>query len=172
MAWSLGVLDALAYVAAAGDSHISGLVLVDNSIGEDPPPTPPARARGPRLPRAKAMQAFVGGMFHTRQSQAYLDALTRSCLRVPPAVARALLSYPVPRTYWRDAVYSTGKPVLYVIRQRWMGQAQNLVRKHRSAEMVLFTGAGHALFVDQPERFDAVLADFIGRKVWTGGNSQ
>jgi microsomal epoxide hydrolase len=31
--WSLGVLDTLAYVARSGDSHIGGLVLVDNSVG-------------------------------------------------------------------------------------------------------------------------------------------
>jgi len=36
--WSLGVLDSLALVARAGDSRIAGLVLIDNSIGEEPAP--------------------------------------------------------------------------------------------------------------------------------------
>ncbi len=45
--WSLGVLDSLAYIHTDGDSAIAGLVLVDNSVGEDPPPSPPrAISRG------------------------------------------------------------------------------------------------------------------------------
>ena len=36
--WSLGVLDALAYVQQHGDGKLAGLVLIDNSVGEDPPP--------------------------------------------------------------------------------------------------------------------------------------
>ena len=36
IAWSLGVLDTLASIHVAGDSRLAGLVLVDNSVGEDP----------------------------------------------------------------------------------------------------------------------------------------
>jgi microsomal epoxide hydrolase len=165
--WSLGVLDALSYVAQCGDAKIAGLVLVDNSIGEDPPPVPgPPRPKGPKAPREAGRAAFVKGMFHRQQSPDYLDRLTRASLRLPEPQARALLAYPRPRTYWRDAVYSTRKPVLYVIRPRWQGQAANLLARHADAESVLFETAGHALFVDEPQRFNAVLGDFIARKVW------
>ena len=59
--WSLGVLDALSYVAQCGDARIAGLVLVDNSIGEDPPPTPgPRGPKGPKPPREQARAAFAG----------------------------------------------------------------------------------------------------------------
>ena len=58
------------------------------------------------------------------------------------------------------------KPVLYVIRPHLEGQARDLVGSDRFAESVLFAKAGHALFVDEPERFDAVVADFIARRVW------
>ena len=36
--WSLGVLDTLASIHVAGDRRLAGLVLVDNSVGEEPPP--------------------------------------------------------------------------------------------------------------------------------------
>ena len=36
--WSLAVLEALNYVHEQGDSKVAGLVLVDNSVGEDPAP--------------------------------------------------------------------------------------------------------------------------------------
>lgn len=167
VAWSLGVLDTLAYVRSAGDGRIAGLVLVDNSVGEEPAPV--AAPRGParpKPPRAVFMRAFVRGMFRTHQPEAWLDRLTAACLRTPEVAARALLAYPVPRSFWREAVYSTDKPLLYVVRPRWIGQAENLVHKHQAAEMVVFRNAGHALFVDEPGRFNASLTDFIHRRVW------
>lgn len=168
VAWSLGVLDTLDYVKTAGDGRITGLVLVDNSIGENPPPSPPPPHAAPyvRPPHDVFMRRFVRSMFRTHQPEVWLERLTEACLRTPEAAARALLSYPVPRSFWREAVYSTSKPVLYVVRPRWTAQAENLVSKHKSAEMALFADAGHALFVDDAARFNARLEDFIHRKIW------
>ena len=118
--WSLGVLDALAYVHTNGDRDVAGLVLVDNSVGEEPAPLPirpPGRHRpGRPIPHPAYMQSFVRTMFRTPQSPAWLDRLTEATLRTPDWAARALLSYPEPRSYWRAAIYSTAKPVLYVVR--------------------------------------------------------
>lgn len=165
--WSLGVLDSLSYLAQCGDARLAGLVLVDNSIGEDPPPVPsPPRPRGPKPPREAARAAFVKGMFHHQQSPDYLARLTRASLQLPEPQSKALLSYDRPRGYWKDAVYSTKKPILYVVRPRWQGQAASLTAKAPNAEAVLFEQAGHALFVDEPQRFNAVLTDFIVRRVW------
>ena len=69
----------------------------------------------------------------------------------------------MPRTYWREAVYSTDKPVLYVVRPA-LGR-----RRRRTwcatgpdTEMAVFTDAGHALFVDDAgavQRADGRLPD-------------
>jgi non-heme chloroperoxidase len=166
--WSLGVLDSLAYVAQYGDARVAGLVLIDNSVGEDPPPTlsrlPPRR--GPRLAREAQMRRFVQGMFTRNPGEAYLERLTETALRTPPEVAAMLSSYPAPRTYWREAIYSVRRPILYVVRPRFAGQAGNLAAKHPMAETQIFSHAGHALFVDEAPRFNALLADFIRRRVW------
>ena len=164
--WSLGVLDCLAYVQQHGDRRLSALVLVDNSVGEDPPPLPsrlPPRT-GPRLEREVQMRRFVRGMFSRSPGEAYLDQLTKTALRTPPDAAAQLLSYPVPRSYWRDAIYSVQKPVLYVVRPRFAAQADNLQARHTWAETVVFETAGHALFVDEPDRFNMLLQDFIRRR--------
>lgn len=164
--WSLGVLDSLAYVQQYGDAQLAGLVLVDNSVGEDPPPIPsrmPQRT-GPRVEREVQMQRFVRGMFSRSPGEAYLDRLTKVALRTPPDAAAQLLSYPAPRTYWRDALYSVRKPVLYMVRPRFAGQAGNVQARHPWAETVVFENAGHALFVDEPDRFNALLHDFIVRR--------
>lgn len=167
--WSLGVLDSLAYVHTHGDTKIAGLVLIDNSIGEEPPPppAPPRRRVGPVLPHAIVMQRFVEGMFRTRQSEAYLEQLTTATLRTPEQASRALLSYPLPRTYWRDAVYSTTKPVFYIVRPGWLAeQAANLAHNRPGTQIAVVGNVGHALFVDDAGRFNMMLSDFITRTVW------
>ena len=166
--WSLGVLDTLAYVRSHGDEKIAGLVLVDNSVGEEPPPPPRgSHRRGPVLPHAIAMHRFVLGMFHHRPSENYLDRLTEATLHTPEPASRALLAYPMPRTYWRDALYSTSRPVLYVVRPGWLSeQAANLARNRPGTQVAVFGDAGHALFVDDAARFNALLAGFIARTVW------
>ena len=166
--WSLGVLDSLAYVSAHGDRRLAGMVLVDNSVGEEPAPIAPAHpARpGPTLSHAEWMRRFVAGMFVHPQPRPWLDRLTAACLRTPPAAASALLAYPVPRSFWREAVYSTARPVLYVVRPKWAGQAANLVAHRPNTETVVMQGVGHALFVDDPQSFDRVVEAFIHRLVW------
>ncbi|MDR3537789.1 MAG: alpha/beta hydrolase [Acetobacteraceae bacterium] len=168
VAWSLGVLDTLAYVHTHGDTNLAGLVLVDNSVGEAPAPvpSPPPRHPAPPLPHAEAMRRFVQGLFAHPPGEAYLDRLTEASLHTPEAAGRALRSYRLPRTYWRDAVYATSRPVLYVVRPYWEAQAENLSRNRPGTESAIFTHAGHALFVDEPARFDALLDDFIRRRIW------
>jgi microsomal epoxide hydrolase len=167
--WSLGVLDSLAYLHQHGDRRLAGLVLVDNSVGEDPPPAPPRIRplvhRHP-LDRDEQMRAFVRGMFHRPQPADWLDLLTATALRTPPPVSAALLAYPVPRTYWKEAIYATGKPVLYIVRPNLAGQAANLASKHPGAESEVFSDAGHALFIDDAGRFDRVMQSFIQRRIW------
>jgi microsomal epoxide hydrolase len=166
--WSLGVLDALAYVHEHGDSHLAGLVLVDNSVGEDPAPPPPRPMprSGRPVSREVTMRRFVAGMFRRPQTRSYLDRLTQACLRTPQDAADALLAYPVPRTFWKQAVYATDRPVLYVVTPRLAGQAANLSQHHPAAESVVMQDVGHALFVDDPARFDATMQSFIRRRVW------
>ncbi len=173
LGWSLGVLDVLAYVHQFGDQHIAGLVLVDNSVGEEPappPPAPPRRGRLARRPRSHtiAMRAFVLSMFKTPQPPAFIDRLTEATLHTPPRAAAALLAYPVPRSFWKEAIYSTYKPVLYLVTPRLEGQAGNLAAHHPGAESVVLQGVGHAMFVDDPARFDGLMMDFVRRRLWTG----
>jgi microsomal epoxide hydrolase len=166
--WSLGVLDTLAAIHVAGDRLLAGLVLVDNSVGEEPPPVyhPVPPHIGPPVSRAQAMQRFVRAMFRRPPAASYLDRLTQACLRTPEAASRALLAYPVPRSYWREAIYATKVPVLYMIRPRWVPQADNLLRNRPNTQVEVFSDAGHALFIDDPARFDRVMDSFLRSRVW------
>jgi microsomal epoxide hydrolase len=167
VAWSLGVLDTLAFIHNSGDAQIAGLVFVDNSVGENPPPIPepPPPSRHRRLTHDAYMRAFVIGMFHTRQSAAYINQLTEATLRLPEEDARLLLAYPVPRSFWREAIMSTSKPILYVVRPHLAGQAQNLLIDRPNTQIAIFPSAGHALFVDAAPRFNELLANFLRTQI-------
>ena len=115
-----------------------------------------------------AMRHFVRGMFRHPQPGRYLDRLTEACLRTPERAAERLLSYPVPRTYWREAVYATDKPVLYVVRPRLGragGEPCGANRPGRGDGRVAATSATRCSSMT-PARFDALLEDFIRRRVW------
>jgi microsomal epoxide hydrolase len=167
LGWSLGVLDTLAYIHQYGDAHIAGLVLVDNSVGENPPPiaAPPPAHPGPRLSHAAYMRTFVSAMFYTPQSPAYLNRLTQASLRLPEPDARALLDYSVPRSYWREGIFSTSKPVLYIVRPHLNGQAHNLLTDRPNTEIAIFPHAGHALFVDDAAQFNTLVAKFLKTQI-------
>jgi len=164
--WSLGVLDSLAYLHAHGDRRIAGLVLVDNSVGEGTPPParPPTFIPNLRRNREPTLRGFVRSMYATPQDPAYLDAVTRAALRTPLEAQVQLLSYPRPREFWREAVYSTRRPVLYLVRPRFAEQGTLLQRNHADATMVVFDHAGHALFVDEADRFNALVENFCATK--------
>jgi microsomal epoxide hydrolase len=137
---------------------------VDNSVGEDPPQTGgtdiPARVP---WTREGEMADFVRAIIKSEQPPEYLARLTASALRTPPATARSLLAIPYPRTFWRSAVYGTRKPLLFVVTPSLRGQAETLRRKRQGTSIEVFAGAGHALFVDEPDRFNALLDAFLDR---------
>ncbi len=105
-------------------------------------------------------------MFQHPPPQPWLDRLeTATTLRLLPA-ANALLAYPVPRSYWKEALYATSRPVLYLVRPKFAGQAGNVAARHPTAETAVWQDVGHALFVDQAGRFNATLRDFLTRRAW------
>ena len=161
--WSLGALESLHYVRARGEAKLAGLVLVDSSVGEPPAPRPGNFRSELKRDRAAALERFVRAMFRTPRPDAELAALTESASRLPLDASLALLAYPYPREHWRDAAHAVKVPLLYVVTPQFAAQAANLKRNRPATETAVFESAGHALFVDEPARFNALLADFASR---------
>jgi len=160
--WSLGVLETLLYLNKHGDERLAALVLVDNSIGEMPPQSGDEEIRYDVVrDRKRDMAQYVGALFRKPQPPEYLDWLTGETLRAPPEVGVSLLAIPYGRSFWRSAVYQTRKPLLYVVTPSLNGQARTLQKRRSRTSIEVFADAGHALFVDDYERFNAVLEDFL-----------
>lgn len=171
--WSLGVLESLDFLARHPNlPGLKGVILIDNSIGEGTPPqSPPApkNKNAKKESRTESLTHFAHSMFK-RQPPADIDhAVLDSVLRVPAGVANQLLRQPYPRTYWRDTVLAQTVPVLYAITPRWQEQGDILAAKKGDlAQVAVFGNAGHALFVDDAERFNQVVADFSERAFQRG----
>jgi len=161
--WSLGALEALHYVSARGEAKLAGLALVDSSVGEPPAPKPGGFLSALRRDRAGALDRFVHAMFRTQRPDAELAALVASASQMPLEASLALLAYPYPREHWRTAARAVKVPLLYVVTPQFAAQAASLKRNRPATETAVFEDAGHALFVDEPDRFNALLADFVAR---------
>lgn len=161
--WSLGALESLQYVHAHGEARVAGLVLVDSTVGEPPAPTAGAFKESLRGNRRRALNEFVRAIFRTPRPQAELDALVEGALRLRLDDSVALLSYPQSADHWRAAAHALRAPLLYVVTPRFAAQAASLQRHRPATEVAVFERAGHALFVDEPDRFNALLHAFAAR---------
>jgi microsomal epoxide hydrolase len=174
--WSLGSLEALQYVHTRGESGLRALVIVDSSVGEisaavskaspkEPPAAPAPRLSFQdelRLDRPKAVEAFLRAIFRTPQPEQAIATLLDAALRMP--LEASLSIFPgdrIPRERWRATVNAFRKPLLYAVTPQFAAQAQRLKAKRPATRVEIFENAGHALFVDEPERFNAVLIDFL-----------
>lgn len=163
--WSLGVLEVLEYAATHGQRKLAGVVLVDNSVGEPPAPKPGDFIARLRADRPRAVSGFVRSMFRSPQPEERLVRLTGQALRLPLDASIALLSYPRPREHWRDIARGLSTPVAYAVTPRLAAQAASL-RQHRPATRTeVFERAGHALFVDEAQRFNELVHEFAASAV-------
>jgi microsomal epoxide hydrolase len=161
--WSLGVLEALQYVHRHGSARLAALALVDNSVGE--PPVPPASGflQELRRDRGATIERFIQAMFRRPPPPALLEQIRDSALRMPLEASIALLSYPLPREHWRSIVHGFDRPLAYIVTPRYREQSQHLREARPQARIEIFEQAGHALFVDEAQRFNRLLADWIER---------
>ena len=56
----------------------------------------------------------------------------------------------------------------YAVTPRLRSQAEAVAQRHPQPMVEIFEGAGHALFVDEPARFNASMEEFLARKAAWG----
>lgn len=163
--WSLGVVEVLTYIDQFGTSTLRGLVLVDGDIGHDPDPKRTAdlwmRAGEYQTRRAQWTAQFVRSMYKKPQSEAYLKKITDAAMSVPTnsAILLVLNAYASGRD-WRPVLSKVDKPVLYVVSTTPKDQTEALKEKVPSSRVEIFENAGHALFIDESDRFNSLIAEF------------
>jgi microsomal epoxide hydrolase len=162
--WSLAVAECVAVVEQLGTDRLAGLVLVDGLAGGEPTPEWLSFMVGwiGRLQRDReaGTDSFVRSMYRTPQSEAYLRQVTEQSLATPTDAMVALMVGGLTNDN-REALASIDKPVLLVVsRSPYVPRYEEMRDRLPLVRFEIFD-AGHALFIDQAERFNALLEEFL-----------
>jgi microsomal epoxide hydrolase len=101
-------------------------------------------------------------MYKKPQADAYLQHVVTASLKTPTSNAVALQIGVLGHPDWSSALAKLANtPVLFIYEDNLKKQADGLVEKLPSIKTELFVGSGHALFVDEAEKFNQTLDRFI-----------
>ncbi len=177
--WSLGGPVVLSYYEQCStDSRLKALGLVDTS----PFPFSPADWNSHALrnygfdamnatfatftadPRKFAV-AFTNRMFKQKPSDADVDWIAAEMLKTPPWIAQAIYSDFVMSDFAR-ILPSVELPLIVCaadsgVFPKGIAMGKGLADQAPHGTFVPFEDAGHILFYEQPQKFNAALADFI-----------
>jgi non-heme chloroperoxidase len=165
VSWSMAVVETLAYVDQFGTGDFAGLVLVDNDAGGRAAADADqdfGMLKGVLEDRQKETDDFFHKInFHKPQPEEYVQKLIQASLRVPTNTAVTLLvGYFV--SDYRSALPKIDKPtVVCAAKSAYMGTIMDMESKIKGAKLEVLEGDGHALFVDDADKFNAMLEDFL-----------
>ena len=124
----------------------SGLIVASSCVT-----TPSRHASGAHaLPKTKS--ALSG--------DEQIASLVQAMLHVPLEPSLSMLDYRLPRETLRHAARDFQKPLLVAITPQYREQARLHLAARPQTRLELYEDAGHALFADQPMRFNAMLESF------------
>ncbi len=166
--WSMGVAEVAAYIEQYGTDRLAAVVLVDGLAGGYDAQFTAAIVNfaGQHLKdRAKSTDAFVRSMYRKPQDEAYLQRVAAAALQTPTDAAMALMV----GTFSSDhtaALAKIDKPALVVAAgddksNPWVAKYRDLAASIPSARFELFPDRGHALFADDPARFNSLLESML-----------
>jgi non-heme chloroperoxidase len=154
------------YVEQFGTENVGGLVLVDGYLTDKPSPEFFGFLSGwmNQLQQDRQRQAdgFVRSMCKKPQPGEYLQGLIDSSVQVPADTAAVLVYNMVAIKDYSAGFTRIKSPMLFAYQPDSQPSADFL--KSKLADRVRlekFEGDGHALFVDDPEKFNRVLEEFV-----------
>ncbi|WP_158549401.1 alpha/beta fold hydrolase [Lysobacter silvisoli] len=174
--WSQGVQDSMAYVERYGTTRLAGVVLVDAAVskGAASAQTDP-KAAAQLLQRMaiyaahprEYLQGMMGAIFARPLPPPVLQRRVDIALRTPTSTGVAML---VADLYGADrsgALAKLDRPTLIVA----SAKSDELAAQRAAAQQVpgavleVMDEAGHGVFVDRPEAFNALLRRFLEASV-------
>jgi non-heme chloroperoxidase len=163
LGWSNGVPDVLTFVDKVGTAKLRGVILVDGFLDFSSPQMQKGLAGMLNVfqtDRPKFTDAFVRGMYATKQSDEYIQHVKDASLKTPTNTAAVEMFNVLSLGDVTPILAKIDKPVLYIYEPQLESQAKLIQSKLPSARVEVFK-AGHAMFVDDPDHFNKVVADFI-----------
>jgi len=163
--WSMGCGELIKYVEQFGTDNVRGLVLVDGFLTDKPSDLfVPISGWMNQLQQDRQKQAdgFVRSMFKKPQPEDYLKRVIDASVQVPADTAVVLIYNMLAIKDFSPGLARINRPVLFMYQPETQQAADYLKLKlGDKVRLERFDGDGHALFVDDPEKFNHVLEDFL-----------
>ncbi|HEY0703167.1 MAG TPA: alpha/beta hydrolase [Candidatus Acidoferrales bacterium] len=163
VSWSMAVMETLAYVDQFGTGDFAGIVLVDYGPGGDPDAGQNfGLLKGVLEDRQKTTDTFIRKIsFQKPQPEEFVQKVIQASLRVPTNTAVTMLVGLFVSDY-RAVLPKIDRPTLIcAAKNPYMKPITDMQAKIPGSQLEIFEGDGHALFVDDPDKFNAALEDFL-----------
>ena len=164
--WSMGCGELVKYAEQFGADNVGGFVLVDGFLSDKPSADMFFFISGwmnlLQQDRQKQADAFVRGMYKKAQTEDYYKRVIDASMQVPPDTAVVLIYNGFAVKDFPTGFAKMNRPVLFAY-QPDTQQSADFVKAKLGDKVRLerFDGDGHALFVDDPEKFNRVLEEFL-----------
>ena len=164
--WSMACGELIQYAEQFGSDNVSSYVLVDGLLSAKLSPEVFAMMSGwmndLQQDRRKQADGFVRSMFKKPQSEDYLKSLVDASVEVPADTAALLIYDMIAVKDFSAGLTRANRPMLFVY-QSGSQQSADFVKSKLGDKVRLerFDGDGHALFVDDPEKFNRVVEEFV-----------
>lgn len=164
--WSMGCGELLSYVEQFGEDNVGGLVLVDGLLpARQNTAVTSALAEWTELlqrDRMRESAVIARAMFKKPHPDAYIEKLNHAMLQVPTDTVVTLIYNMVLVRDYPKAFARSERPTLFAYEPAMQPNADFLRDKLGDrVRLVQFDGDGHALFVDEPEKFNQMIDQFI-----------
>lgn len=164
--WSMACGELVKYAEQFGTDNVGGLVLVDGFLADKLSPEMFGFATGwmnqLQLDRQKQADGFVRSMYKKPQTEEYLKRVINASTHVPADAAVVLIYNMIAVKDISAGLAKMNRPVLFAYQPDSQSSADFLKSKlGDKLRLERFDGDGHALFVDDPEKFNRVLEEFI-----------
>ncbi|WP_246368425.1 alpha/beta fold hydrolase [Aurantimonas endophytica] len=166
--WSMACGELMRYVELFGDEELGGIVMVDGLLPpEANPNVVPILAYFTNLlqrNRKQAIEEFLSVWYKTPQSETYLESVKRGTDKTPTDAAIALMHNMLVSNDFSGAFSRLSRPLLFAY-QELLQQGADYLKSQlgERIQMERFDAAGHAVFVDNPVRFNAMIDEFVQR---------
>lgn len=163
--WSIGARTVLSYIELFQNYRLKGVVLVDEvpSIEVHGPPEPEPDVASLPEDESERKRRQLRDMFVSQDvPDAELDVLLAESRENTPAQG-VTLGPDYQAQDWRPMLASIDLPVLIATggRSGALPGCRYMFEHIPGARMEVFEDSGHALFYEEPDRFNAVVAEFI-----------
>jgi microsomal epoxide hydrolase len=164
--WSMACGELVKYAEQFGSDNVGGFVLVDGYLTERTSPEMFLAVSGwmnqLQQDRQKQADGFVRSMFKKPQAEDYLHRVVDASVQVPADTAAVLIYNMIAVKDFSPGLAKMNRPVLFAYQPESQPTADFLKSKlGERLRIERFEGDGHALFVDEPEKFNRVLEEFV-----------